>query len=233
VLDVEQWAEIRRMRFVEGLAIREIARRTGRDRKAVQRAVRSGEPPRYRRTVSGSKLDPVKEEIRRLLRSDPRMPGTRVRELIGELGCEASKTLVDRYLREVRPLNLLRRTYQRTQYRPGEIVQFDLFELREPVPMGYGQSRRGWVVVAGLCFSRAIAGALIFSKEAPDVLWGLGCGALRSRGSSSTTSTGEPGSSWSAARLADTTRCRCPTTSARRSVTTWCCVAGASPVACS
>jgi hypothetical protein len=173
VLDVEQWAEIRRMRFVEGLAIREIARRTGRDRKTVQRAIRSSEPPRYQRTASGSKLDPFGEEIHRLLRADPRLPGTRVRELIAELGCEASKTLVDNYLREVRPLYLPRRAYQRTQYRSGEIVQFDLFEPRKPVAVGYGQSRRRWVVVVALCFSRAMAGALIFSKEAVDVLWGL------------------------------------------------------------
>ena len=81
MLDVEQWAEIRRMRFVEGLAICEIARRTGRDRKAVQWAIRSSEPPRYQRTASGSKLDPFREEIHRLLRGDPRIPGTRIREL--------------------------------------------------------------------------------------------------------------------------------------------------------
>jgi len=174
LLDVEQWAEIRRMRFVERLAIREIARRTGRDRKTVQRAVRSSEPPRYRRPGSGSKLDPFKEEIHRLLRSDPRLPGTRVRELIGELGCEASRTLVDNYLREVRPLYQPQRAYQRTVYRPGEICQFDLFEPRAPVPVGYGQSRRAWVLVAALCFSRVMAGALIFSKEAHDVLWALG-----------------------------------------------------------
>ena len=174
MLDVEQWAEIRRMRFVEGLAIREIARRTGRDRKTVQRAVRSSEPPHYERPATGSKLDPFKEEIHGLLRADPRLPGTRVRELIAELGCEASKTLVDDYLREVRPLYLPRRTYQRTVYRPGEIVQFDLFEPRGPVPVGYGQIRRAWVLVAALCFSRVMAGALVFSKEAPDVLWGLG-----------------------------------------------------------
>lgn len=49
MLEVEPWAEIRRMRFVEGLAIREIARRIGRDRKTVQRAVRSSEPPLYQR----------------------------------------------------------------------------------------------------------------------------------------------------------------------------------------
>ena len=29
-------------------------------------------------------------------------------------------------------------------------------------------------MTAELCWSRVIAGALIFSKEAPDILWGLG-----------------------------------------------------------
>ena len=43
-----------------------------------------------------------------------------------------------------------------------------------PVPVGHGQTRRGWVVTAELCWSRVIAGALIFSKQAPDILWGLG-----------------------------------------------------------
>jgi hypothetical protein len=35
VLDVERWAEIRKVLFVERLSIREIARRTGHDRKTV------------------------------------------------------------------------------------------------------------------------------------------------------------------------------------------------------
>ena len=48
MLDVEQWAEIRRMHEVEGLSIREIARRSGRDRNTVRTALRSVEPPRYR-----------------------------------------------------------------------------------------------------------------------------------------------------------------------------------------
>jgi hypothetical protein len=42
-----------------------------------------------------------------------------------------------------------------------------------PVPVGLGQVRRAWVVVCCLGYSRAGAGALIFSKEAPDVLWGM------------------------------------------------------------
>jgi hypothetical protein len=55
---VEQWAEIRRMHFVERLAIEEIQRRTGRDRKTIRRALRSDERPRYRRPPRLSKLDP-------------------------------------------------------------------------------------------------------------------------------------------------------------------------------
>ena len=73
-----------------------------------------------------------------------------------------------------RPLFDPPRTFQRTIYRPGELVQCDLWEPREPVPVGHGQTRRGWVVTAELCWSRVVAGALIFSKEPPDILWGLG-----------------------------------------------------------
>lgn len=41
------------------------------------------------------------------------------------------------------------------------------------MPVGHGQTRRAYVVVACLGYSRAGAGALIFSKEPPDVLWGM------------------------------------------------------------
>jgi transposase len=180
LLGVERWAEIRRMRFVERLSIREIARRTGHDRKTVQRAIRSDAPPCYRRAPVGSKLDPFKDEIERLLRADPRLPGTRVRELLVELGYRGGKTILDDYLREVRPRYLpRRRTFQRTVYRPGEILQVDLFGLRRPVPVGYGQTRRGWVVLTTLGFSRAVAGALVFAKEPPDLLWAICRGVWR------------------------------------------------------
>jgi transposase len=62
MVGVEQWAEIRRMHKVQGLSIREIARRTGRDRNTVRTALRSEGPPRYRRRPKPSKLDPFKEE---------------------------------------------------------------------------------------------------------------------------------------------------------------------------
>jgi transposase len=174
VVDVEQWAEIRRMHFVGGVSIKEIARRTGRDRNTVRRALRAEGPPGYRRAPAESKLDPFREEIHRLLRDDPKLPGVRVRELIEPLGYAGSKTILDDYLREVRPLFGPRpRTFQRTVYRPGELCQFDLWQPREPIPVGHGEQRQGWVIVACLGYSRAAAGALVFSKQTPDLLWGI------------------------------------------------------------
>jgi transposase len=173
VLEVQRWAEIRRMKEVDGLSIHEIVRRTGHDRNTVRRALRREGPPRYGRRPRPSKLDPFKDEIQRLLQEDPRIPGKRVRELIEALGYDGGKTILDDCLRELRPLYERRRTYQRTSYRPGELLQFDLFEPRQEVPVGHGQARRGWVVTAELGYSRAIAGTLVFSKEAPDLLFGM------------------------------------------------------------
>jgi hypothetical protein len=183
VLEVRRWAEIRRMKEVEGLSIHEIVRRTGHDRNTVRRALRREGPPRYERPPRPSKLDPFKAEIHALLQADSGIPGKRIRELIEALGYEGGKTILDDYVREVRPLYERRRTYQRTLYRPGELLQFDLFEPRREIPVGHGQTRRGYVVTAELGYSRALAGALVFSKEALDLIYGMtrclaGLGAL-------------------------------------------------------
>jgi len=173
-LDVERWAELRREHFVGGVSIKDLARRHGIDRNTVRRALRSDAPPVYRRASPASKLDPFKDEIHRLLKADPRLPGQRIRELIAPLGYAGGKTIVDDYLREVRPLFAPPpRTFQRTVYRPGEICQFDVWEPRAQIPVGHGQTRPGWVVVACLGYSRAGAGALIFSKQTPDLLAGI------------------------------------------------------------
>lgn len=174
MLDVERWAELRREHFVRGVSIKELMRRTGLARNTIRSALRSDEPPAFRCPVRPSKLDPFKEEIHELLRMDPKLPGVRVRELIAPLGFDGGKSIVDDYLREVRPLFVKTRTHQRTVYRPGEICQWDLWQPSAPVPVGHGQTRRAWVVVCCLGYSRAGAGALIFSRKAPDVLWGMG-----------------------------------------------------------
>jgi transposase len=173
LLDVEGWAELRREHFVRGVSIKELARRTGMSRNTIRSALRASTAPKYSRPSPVSKLDPFKDEIHRLLKSDPRMPGQRVRELIVPLGFDGGKTIVDDYLREVRPLFDPPRTFQRTIYRPGEICQFDLWEPAGEIAVGHGQTRKGWVVVGCLGYSRAGAGALVFSKAIPDLLFGI------------------------------------------------------------
>ena len=174
MVGVELWAEIRRLYFVEKRSKRAIHRLTGVHRDTITRAIESAVPPRYVRAPRGSQLDPFKDWICAQLRSDPTIQSLRLREMATDLGYEGGKSIFDDYVREVRPRFLAPRTFQRTVYRPGELVQCDLWEPRELVPVGHGQLRRGWVVTAEVCWSRVIAGALVFSKEAPDILWGLG-----------------------------------------------------------
>ena len=120
MVGVEQWAEVRRLHFVRGLSIREIHRRTGLHRETIRNALASDTPPRDSRAPAGSKLDPFKNELHRLLGADPKLPGQRVRELIAQLGFDGGKTIVDDYLREVRPLFAPPpRVFQRTVFSAG------------------------------------------------------------------------------------------------------------------
>ena len=108
------------------------------------------------------------------MRSDPRIPNTRIRELIAELGYEGGKTILDTYLREVaRALPPSAPTSAPSTGRPRSASSTSGSREGE-IPVGHGQTRRGWVVTSELGFSRAGAGALIFAKQAPDILWGMG-----------------------------------------------------------
>lgn len=174
MVQVQEWAEIRAMKVVEGLSIKEITRRTGHSRNTIRAALRSTEPPSYGpRTPRPSKLDPHKPKIHELLKADGAIPSQVIGERIAEAGYRGGKTILDDYVRELRPVFNPPRTFQRTHYEPGQLVQFDLWEPKEPIPVGHGQTRRGWVVSSCSGYSRAGAGALIFSKQAPDILWGM------------------------------------------------------------
>lgn len=174
MVSVEQWAEIRRLVLVEGFSQRAVARRLGLARDTVLRAVMSETPPRYSaRPRVASKLDPFRAWICEQLAGDPRLPSQRLREMATEIGYEGGRSNFDAYVREVRPRFAPKRTFQRTVYRQAELIQCDLWEPHQQVPVGYGQTRRGWVVTVESCWARALAGTLVFSKEAPDILAGL------------------------------------------------------------
>lgn len=173
MINVHQWAEIRRLHFSEGLGIKTIVKRTGVARNTVRAAIRSQEPPAYCRPARSSKLDPFKGEIVSLLKDDDDIPGKRVLEILQGLGYAGGKSILNEHLAQVRPLFRKPRVYQRTLYLPGRIGQWDLWEPPFAIPVGYGHARRGYVLTGVLGYSKVGAGALVFSKSAPDLLWAM------------------------------------------------------------
>jgi transposase len=173
VLDVEDWAEIRRLHRAEGLSIKEIARRLGVARNTVRTALRSEGPPVFNRAPRPSVVDEVEPLIRELLGEFPRMPATVIAERIG---WERSITVLKDRVRELRPLFLPADPCQRTEYRPGELAQWDLWFPPTRIPLGQAQEAMLPVIVGVSGYSRWITARMIPSREAHDILLGhLGC----------------------------------------------------------
>jgi transposase len=173
VLNVEDWAEIRRLSRSEGLSIKEIARQVGVARNTVRTALRSNEPPAYRREKSGSIVDAVEPEIRRLLMATPRIPATVIAERIG---WTRSLTVLKERVRELRPLYLPPDPSGRTTYRPGELAQWDLWFPPVDIPLETGEMARPPVIVGTTGYSRVMVAEMIHSREAHDILSGnLSC----------------------------------------------------------
>ena len=121
MIDVEDWAEIRRLHRAKGMEIRAIARRLGVARNTVRDALRSDEPPRYVRAKQARwSVDP---EIQRLLGEFPEMPATVIAERIG---WNRGVTIPSDRVPDLRPLFVPPDPRQRTRYRPGELAQWDL-----------------------------------------------------------------------------------------------------------
>jgi len=166
---VEDWAEIRRLRRSEGLAIQAIARRLGIARNTVKRALASHEPPRYRRQPRGSIVDGVESQIRALLLEFPDMPSTVVAERIG---WARGRTVLFERIAQLRPLFRLPDPAQRTDYLPGELAQCDLWFPPVDVPLGFGQVGRPPVLVMVCGYSRWLSAVMIPSRQGPDLLAG-------------------------------------------------------------
>ena len=64
VLNLEDWAEIRRLHRAEGMPIKAIVRKTGIALNTVRKALASEFPPVYQRRGAGSAVDAVESAIR-------------------------------------------------------------------------------------------------------------------------------------------------------------------------
>jgi transposase len=173
LIDVEDWAEIRRLHRAEELSIKEIARRLGLARNTVRSALRSDVPPVFDRKPRPSAIDEFEPRIRELLSQFPRMPATVIAERVG---WTRSMTVMKDRVRELRPLFLLPDPCQRTEYQPGELAQWDLWFPAVKIPLGNAQEATLPVIVGVSGYSRALVARMIPSREAHDILLGhLAC----------------------------------------------------------
>ena len=166
---MEDWAEIRRLHRVEGMAIKAIARRLGVSRNAVRRALARDDPPKYVRAPKGSIVDVVEPRVRELLRTTPDMPATVIAERIG---WDRSITVLKDRVRELRPYYLPVDPATRTTYDPGQRVQCDLWFPPAPVPVGFGHVDSPPVLVMVSGYSRMVFARMIPTRQAEDLIAG-------------------------------------------------------------
>ena len=169
MLTVDEWAEIRRLHTGEGLGIKAIARRLRLARNTVRTALRSTTPPTYTRTRRPSCVDAVEPRIRELLAEYPRMPTTVLAE---RLAWTRGITVFRARVAELRPLYVPPEPYQRTEYQPGELAQWDLWFPPVDIPVGLDVTARLPVLVGVSGYSRWTEARMIPSRESFDILSG-------------------------------------------------------------
>jgi transposase len=172
VIEVEDWAEIRRLHRAEGLPIKQIARIKNVSRNTVRAALRSDGPPRYEREPRGSVADGFEPRIRELLMAYPAMPASVIGERIG--WPYSGRTLRTR-VAELRPAYLPPDPASRTSYAAGELAQDDFWFPDITLPVGFGQVRtaKQLPVLTMVCgYSRWAAAVLIPSRNAGDLYAG-------------------------------------------------------------
>jgi transposase len=172
VLNVEDWAEIRRLHRSEGMPIKAIARVMGCSRNTVRAALASDGPPKYERAPAGSIVDAAEPRIRELLRAYPTMPATVIAERIG---WTRGLTVLKQRVRELRPAYLPPDPASRTSYVAGEIAQCDLWFPPITLPVGFGQVRKPTqlpVLTMVTGYARWLSAVLIPSRKAEDLFAG-------------------------------------------------------------
>ncbi len=167
---VQDWAEVHRLFHREGWAKTKIADKLGMSRNTVTRLLELAEPPHYERRPTGSKLDPYRGSIAKMLDSDPKVSARVILEHLRRDGYQGGITILKDHLREIRPLFVGARSYQRTSYLPGELAHTDWWEPPLSVPVGKDASRKVFALVTTLPHSAAHATVFSFSKGVADFL---------------------------------------------------------------
>jgi len=126
---MSQWAEIRHMHLVDGVAKREIARRLDLDVKTVRRAVSRAEAPEQRSSPGRARrLDPFRDEILEWLRSDPRISAKRIGRLLGQRTGGIGQRALREYVHGLKGELFPAEAFVHRTHRPGDTLEGDFFE---------------------------------------------------------------------------------------------------------
>ena len=139
MIRVSQWAEIRHMYLVQGIAKKEIARRLGLDIKTVRRALEAEQAPLTRASPQRPfLLDTWREPIERWLRREPRLSAQRVGRLLEqEAGRAFNERTVRQYVARLKSQLFAPQAFVHRTHEPGQTLEGD-----------FGES---WAFVAGGC----------------------------------------------------------------------------------
>jgi transposase len=170
MIDMDQWAEIRRLHRSEGLGIKTIARRLGVARNTVRAALSSDRPPRYERAPRGSIADAVEADIARELRKDAFTPAS---EIGRRIGWDRSESVLRAKVAQMRPLFAPQDPTDRTVYEAGDIVQCDLWFPNKAVPVAPRVLSVPPVLTMVSAWSGFMMALMIPSRATGDLLAGM------------------------------------------------------------
>ncbi len=126
---MSQWAEIRHMHVVDGIAKKEIARRLEVNIKTVRRALDKDEAPLLRATPRrGRRLDPWREQIEGWLKADARISAKRIRRLLLPMAGAVPGRTVREYVAESRGELYRKEAYVHRSQEPGQTMEVDFGE---------------------------------------------------------------------------------------------------------
>jgi transposase len=144
--------DIHRLAY-DGLSVRQIALTLGIDRRSVQKYL--DDPHLKRATFTpASKLDPFKDEIKRLLESHPKASAEVIRQRLEAQGFDGGITIVRDYLRGLREATQVKQAFIRFESAPGVQCQTDWGHFGS---ITYGDSARKLYCLAVIeCHSRLL-----------------------------------------------------------------------------
>jgi transposase len=133
---VDDYEQIRRAYFLDGLSIREIAQNLHHSRRLIRKAIGQAEPDRYRLTQPrlAPMLAPYKQKIEDLLNESDRLPrkqrytAHKIYLLVREVGYQGSEGGVHNYVCQRRKLRKKRQAYLPLEFDPGQDAQTDWAE---------------------------------------------------------------------------------------------------------